>query len=167
MEFKDDSRTKLLFAQLNRALQLGDFIRDLNVDYSRLKLNSTIIRNDKTGALRMFSGVFFTGSYSSAAPFCIGFYGGEKSHINNMALPTHRGVQSLILSYLSFIDYLCDMSELKGPLQRYNDHITLYGKNEARTRYAAEYPAFKIRAAKDLPYDLSLEFLGVADKAAA
>ena len=154
----NDTWTKLLFAQLNRALELGRFMHAMVIDYDQMTLQSTILRN-RNGSIRLFSGVFMTSMRSSAAPFSLGFYGADWSCVSQMSLVTHRGTRPSVLAYLSIIDYLCERGELNNDLQRYIESVGKQGKNVEKAAAAEGYAEFKLRAAKDLPYDLSLEVL--------
>jgi|GEM_PF-6826034 len=163
MNISKESRAKLLFASMWSALSLGEIMRHTRIDYDHFGFHGGAVRTSQ-GNIRLYSGVFYaSGAMSSAAPFSIAFFNGQREDTNlyQMSLPFHRGnSRASVLTYLSILDFLADTGEITHTVEEYIARLTDGGRYTTRTQYAAEYSEFKAKAIKSLPYDLSLEFLG-------
>ncbi|TDN69092.1 hypothetical protein [Paraburkholderia sp. BL10I2N1] len=163
--------SSLLAAQFFR-LAADDGINKLDLDTSSFEFVPTATR--RSSSLVAFSGFFINGRVTTI-PFVISFSKTSKTSASMRAMPMQftasciGSQRSRLLAMLSVIDYLERDGELP-PADGLVEHISYLTKGGVLTDRAAickEYPAFRERAAKDLPYDLSLEVLAALEEVAA
>lgn len=164
---KDDTRAKLLYAQLDRLIDLSTIIKDFCPNYDNAKLCSSVITDN--GKMVLFSGVFVVGGRLTVLPFSLAFYSREERAletgpstlviVDGRSNPAARA-RAKVLAFLSIIDYMIDTGLLDRTLGDIIGRVTAGGKLDFRARVCDEYADFKASAIKALPYDLSPEFLG-------
>lgn len=136
-------------------------------DFSRIRCALSASRDG--GRLTMFAGCLLIGPRMSLLPFAVSF--SDRDAVATAMLGSfafHDGrLQCRVTAFLSVIDFLIETGEL--PLGALEEHMSRIWackgapyKGEERKAICDGYADFCIRAAKDLPYDLSLEVLGQA-----
>lgn len=158
-----DKAAALLLAKLNRTVNT---IAEFQPDFDKVKLLSQVM-HDEDGKLLMFSGSFKAQNgwlvFPFALTFSTGIRGNQVSGIRQHALAARTSHEERLWSLLSCIDYLVSIGLL--PEGSVGEHVLRISKNGALPgvkESCARYREFCQRAAKDLPYDLSLEILGEA-----
>src|SRR6266702_33874 len=136
-------------------------------DYDKIRCVRNTNREE--GRLVMFSGCFVIGRSKALLPFAVSFSdrdGFAAAMLGSFAFGDSRP-PSRITAFLSVIDFLVETGELPlGALEEHTERAC-GGKGAAhksgeRKAVCDAYAEFSVRAAKDLPYDLSLEVLGQA-----
>ncbi|MFA8389734.1 hypothetical protein ACEPUD_06350 [Burkholderia ubonensis] len=153
---------KILTVKLFR---LNESASDLNIKIrpENFTLRSSAVHAVDGSKLVSFSGVFTDGDFTTL-PFAIAFSTrqrfGQVSSLQQFALSGRFPHCERVWAFLSVIEYLEDVGELpRGALDSATNRITRGGARPDRVALCDEYAAFCMRAAKDLPYDLSLEVL--------
>ncbi|KWB50411.1 hypothetical protein WL36_05750 [Burkholderia ubonensis] len=156
---------KLLAAKL---LRINESVSSFNAKIrpENFTFRSSAVRSEDGGKLVLFSGAFTDGDFA-ILPFAIAFsssrHYGQVSGLRQLALSRNLPHREYVWAFLSIIEYLEDVAELpRGALVSAVNRVTQGGARHDRVAMCDEYEAFCIRAAKDLPYDLSLEVLGEA-----
>lgn len=132
-------------------------------EFERIRFVKSIARVDalKHKPLAMFSGAFIIGATTAVVPFSLAVSlrnGIPSSGLSQFAFFDCR-LDSKLTAYLSVLDYLEAIGEFP-PGSRAAHSERVLGKRQGDRAYVLrDYPAFCERAAKDLPYDLSLEVL--------
>lgn len=151
--------TTFLFAKLARSINT---IPNFKPNFDNVDLVSNVTKLD--GKLSMFSGAFRTPNGWMTFPFAMTFStdtrGDQVSGLWQLALASSARRNERVWAFLSFIDYLIDIGLL--PQRAREDHkerIDRGGLKPDVTYAIAKYDDFCERAAKDLPYDVSLEVL--------
>ncbi|MGQ7938489.1 hypothetical protein [Paraburkholderia sp. D1E] len=163
-----DKAAAFLLAKLHRTVNT---ICNFQPDFENVKLLSQVMR-DEGGKLVMFSGALKAVNGWLVFPFSLtlstGIRGNQVSGIRQHALAARTTHDERVLSFLSTIDYLVAVGLLpEGSVGEHVLRITRNGELAVNKESCAGYRAFCTRAAKDLPYDLSLEILGEAQAVAA
>lgn len=122
-----------------------------------------------------FAATFRDATASTVLPVILSFTpnatGKLSAALGQLAIGCRVSLRERILAFLSIISYLEDVDEMpNGSLRAHIQRITAGGALKDRVAIADEYPQFCERAAKDLPYDTSLEvlaYLKYGDMAAA
>ncbi|KVG38157.1 hypothetical protein WL29_08145 [Burkholderia ubonensis] len=156
---------KLLAVKL---LRINESVSSFNTKIrpENFTFRSSAVRSEDGGKLVLFSGAFTDGDFA-ILPFAIAFsssrHYGQVSGLRQLALSRNLPHREYVWAFLSIIEYLEDAAELpRGALVSAVNRVTQGGARHDRVAMCDEYEAFCIRAAKDLPYDLSLEVLGEA-----
>ena len=151
--------SQFLFAKLFRTLRT---IEGFKPDFESTRILPPIQRD--SGRVVMFSAAFILPSGRLILPFSMTFSRGSNgvpvSGMFQMAIAAKTGHKERVFAFLSVNDYLAAIGEL--PVHSVKEHIkriTKSGELAERVAYCDKYPTFCERAAKDLPYDLSLEIL--------
>lgn len=154
-----DTATTFLFAKLCRAINT---IPNLKPRFDNVQLISSVV--DLDGKLAMLSGTFKLPNgwlvFQFAITFSTGVQGDQVSGLWQLAIAAKPQRNERVWAFLSVIDYLIDIGLL--PTRSRKDHEERISKGGALTGVAgaiAEYEDFCARAAKDLPYALSLNTL--------
>lgn len=149
---------RLLYAQLQRLNERRDAQSDplgARLQYSCRKF---------CRGQYLFSGVIFTEDWQKVfCSFSILFKGRDwemTASSADFALSMFFGLQSRTLAFFAVIDYLERTGRIpEGSLGRHKEIVERNAKRPERVSAVKEYNDFRARAAKDMPYDLSLEVL--------
>ncbi|MGC2970453.1 hypothetical protein [Paraburkholderia aspalathi] len=160
---EQDKAAAFLLAKLHRTVNT---INEFQPDFESVKLLSQVMR-DEDGKLIMFSGSFKAQNGWLVFPFALSFATGVRGYqvsgIRQHALAARTSHDERVWAFLSTIDYLVAIDLLhKGSVGEHVLRITRDGKLPGNAQSCAGYREFCKRAAKDLPYDLSLEVLAAA-----
>ncbi|KWA08766.1 hypothetical protein [Burkholderia territorii] len=149
---------KLLIAQIARLSNASGANRQ-TVSASTLKLVTH--RTDAHG-LVWFSGCFLDGDHGAViCPFNLTLSKHEdklRSATFQFAISSIRGKESRLLAFYSMIEYL-ERSGALPPERGLSYHVNRLTRNGTlgfRVALVEDYAQFRVRAAKDLPYDDSL-----------
>jgi hypothetical protein len=154
-----DLATTFLFAKLSRSINT---IPDFKPNFDNVNLVSNVTNLE--GKLAMFSGAFLTPNGWLGFPFTItfstGLRGDQVSSLWQLALAAKVQRVERVWAFMSVIDYLIDTGLLSmRARERHKERISKGGLLTGVAEAIAEYDDFCERAAKDLPYDASLEVL--------
>ncbi|MEX3812142.1 hypothetical protein AB3X96_18070 [Paraburkholderia sp. BR13439] len=141
-------------------------MQNFQPDFNRIWMVSSVNRSipaDQKSDIVMYSGCFMVGANTSLSPFSISFSlrnGLRKASLSQFAY--HDGRPEIrIRAFLSVLDFLESTGEL--PLGTVAEHkARISGPSRSRQEACDGYHDFCQRAAKDLPYELSLEALRLA-----
>lgn len=158
-----DKAAAILLAKLTRTVNT---ILEFRPDFDKVKLLSQVAR-DENGKLLMFSGSFKAQNgwlvFPFALTFSTGIRGNQVSGLRQHALAAKTTHDERVWAFLSTIDYLVAVGLLPdGSVGEHVLRMTHNGKLTVNKESCAGYRDFCSRAAKDLPYDLSLELLAQA-----
>uniref|UniRef100_E1T7E8 Uncharacterized protein n=1 Tax=Burkholderia sp. (strain CCGE1003) TaxID=640512 RepID=E1T7E8_BURSG len=149
-----------------KLFRISNPLKSFNPDFSKIRFVSNLNRmpGDPRHAVALFSGCFIIGTETVALPFSMAFSGRNRRPISSLAQFSYfdARLEVRILAYLSVLDFLEDIGELPDGSRAEHMRRILSKRPGARREVCDGYPAFCERAAKDLPYDLSLELLGEA-----
>lgn len=151
--------TTLLFAKLARSINT---IPNFKPNFDNVNLVSNVTNLD--GKLAMFGGAFRTPNGWLVFPFTVtfstGMQGDQVSGLWQLSLAAKPHRDGRVWAFLSVIDYLIDTGLLpKRARENHKERISKGGSLTGVVEALAEYDDFCERAAKDLPYDMSLEVL--------
>jgi len=156
---------RLLFAQLIRIREgsgTSDGIDPLGV---RLQYCKRDLNRDHF----MFSGAFFVDDWRKVMfPFTLFFRNldGQLTASNaTFAISLYCNLRCRTLAYFAVLDFLERCGYIpNGSFRRHKEVIEHNGKHQVRQQAAKEYADFRSLAAKELPYDLSLQVLEMIDR---
>lgn len=148
-----------LFAKLCRAINT---IPNLKPCFDNVQFISSVTNLD--GKLAMLCGTFKLPNgwlvFQFAITFSTSVQGDQVSGLWQLAIAAKPQRDERVWAFLSIIDYLIDIGLLPSRSRKYHeDRISKGGVLGGVAGSIAEYGDFCERAAKDLPYDLSLKAL--------
>lgn len=158
-----DKAAVFLFAKLHRTINT---IKNFRPAFDSNRLVSNVTRSTG-GKMIMFNGAFKASNgwlvFPFAVTFSTGVTGNQVSGRNQLAIAAHTRQDDRVWALLSIIDYLVAADLLpEGSLSEHIERISSGGELNLLADSCARYGDFCTRAAKDLPYDLSLEVLAAA-----
>lgn len=146
-----------------KLFRISNPLRNFSPDFSKIRFVRTFNRLHVPGKpLALFAGCFIVGRGTVTLPFSMALSvrnGMPQSCLAQFSYFDTR-IETKITAFLSVLDFLEAIGDL--PLGARVQHMERLLSNcpGARKAVVDDYPAFCERAAKDLPYDLSLEVLG-------
>ncbi|MEM5370270.1 hypothetical protein V4C53_30110 [Paraburkholderia azotifigens] len=151
---------KVLLSQLYNTIDLNS--DKFALDVLNTQLRDHFIRTEKRREPILYSGVFLARGSVPICPFSLSFRladGEMGARLANLTIaPFDCGIGPRLHAYLSILDYLSTTEQLSVSFKEQLDYL-VHHSGEHRKRFAADYPAFKDRCIKRLPYDLSIEVL--------
>lgn len=151
-----------LLAKLFRTINT---VNGLTPNFEATKFISEFKRLD--GKISMFSSCFIPPNKPAIFPIAMTFIeyvrGNPVSNLHMFSVAAKTSQAERVWAFLSVIDHLVAIGVLpEGSREEHINRLTFCGGHAERTACCERYADFCTRAAKDLPYDLSLEVLGQA-----
>ncbi|RKT25472.1 hypothetical protein B0G69_1188 [Paraburkholderia sp. RAU2J] len=149
-----------------KLFRIASPLKKFNPNFDEIRIVSNFNRRpgDPRCGLVMYSGCFVVGAETVVLPFSIAFSGRNGRSTSSLAQFSYfdARLDVRILAFLSVLDFLEATGELPlGSLAAHTNRI-VSKRPGCRKEICDSYPEFCERAAKDLPYDMSLEVLGAA-----
>ncbi|CAN7312756.1 hypothetical protein [Paraburkholderia terricola] len=147
-----------------KLFRISNPLRDFKPEFEKMRFVQSASRLESLAhkPIVLFSGAYIIGQGLVTLPFALAFSlrnGLAHSSLPQVAFCDPR-IASKLQAFLSILDYLESIGELPPGSRLAHQEKLLYRNDGSKKRGIVEdYPAFCDRAAKDLPYDISLALL--------
>jgi len=145
-----------------KLFRISNPLRNFSPDFSKIRFIRNFNRLPVKGKpLVLFAGCFIVGEGTVTLPFSMALSIRNGTPASSLAQFSYfdARIESRITAFLSVLDFLEATGDVPNGARVQHMERLLSNRPGARKAVVDDYPAFCERAAKDLPYDLSLEVL--------